>query len=395
MSRARPTAAGVVLALGFAAAIAAAQSASPTLTSSGRQEITRGNESETNHALQQKASQTRSDQTRSEQVGIADGSVGAHASIRAQAGGSNTRTSPSTSPSTAAKGELDSRIIREFAGTRAVTRPSRDAVIGFSLSTRINEILVRGGQDVAKDQLMVRGDDVEDQAFLDLQEMRANSEVPVLAAKAAMDLSVLELERITKVFQNGGSNQQEFDRAKLTSDRARLDFEAAKESQAQERVGLKARKARVEKLLLRAPFDGQIDSIQGDVGQSVSEQDKVVRVVNVDSLWIDTPAPMSEVETLSLKVGDPAWVLMGAAGVPRIVQGKVIEVAPTTDLSSRSRRIRVELANPKGEGRLIAGDESWTRFKVPTELVIAQVKAAGGTITTSVTAAPDSGVRPE
>jgi RND family efflux transporter MFP subunit len=268
-------------------------------------------------------------------------------------------------------------------------------VIGFSLSTRINEILVRGGQDVAKDQLMVRGDDVEDQAFLDLQEMRANSEVPVLAAKAAMDLSVLELERITKVFQNGGSNQQEFDRAKLTSDRARLDFEAAKESQAQERVGLKARKARVEKLLLRAPFDGQIDSIQGDVGQSVSEQDKVVRVVNVDSLWIDTPAPMSEVETLSLKVGDPAWVLMGAAGVPRIVQGKVIEVAPTTDLSSRSRRIRVELANPKGEGRLIAGDESWTRFKVPTELVIAQVKAAGGTITTSVTAAPDSGVRPE
>lgn len=252
--------------------------------------------------------------------------------------------------------------------------------MGFALATRITEIVVRGGQDVVKDQLLIRGDDIEDQAFLQLQELRAQSETPLKAAKAAMDLAELEFERVSEVFRNGGSNQQEFDRARLTADRARLEFDASKETQAQERVGLAARRARVEKLLLRAPFDGQIDSVQGDIGQSVSEQDKVVRVVNVDQLWIDVPAPMNDAATLGARVGDPAWVLVGRAGVPRLVEGKVIEVAPTTDLSSRSRRVRVEVANPKGEHRLIAGDESWTRLTAPSAEAIEMIRAAGGTV---------------
>lgn len=252
--------------------------------------------------------------------------------------------------------------------------------MGFSLPTRITEIVVRGGQDVVKDQLMIRGDDVEDQAFLQLQELRAQTETPVKAAKAALDLAELEFQRVDEVFKNGGSNQQEYDRARLTADRARLDYDAAKESQAQERVGLAARRARVEKIILRAPFDGQVDSVQGDIGQSVSEQDKVVRVVNVDQLWIDVPAPMNDPATLSASVGGPAWILVSTAGVPRLIEGRIIEVAPTTDLSSRSRRVRVEFANPKGPNRLIAGDESWTRLAPPTPESIEMIRAAGGAI---------------
>lgn len=344
MRNARPTAAGVVMVLGLAAGLVAAQGTRTTDASSGRPE-TRGSAS---MVERQMASQI----------------------------GSGARASEATGT----RGELAPSLVRAFGGTRAVTRPSKDAVMGFSLPTRITEIVVRGGQDVVKDQLMIRGDDVEDQVFLQLQELRAQSETPVKAAKAAMDLAELEFERVGEVFKNGGSNQQEYDRARLTADRARLDYVAAKESQEQERVGLAARRARVEKLILRAPFDGQIDSVQGDIGQSVSEQDKVVRVVNIDQLWIDVPAPMNDEATLRVKVGDPAWVLVGTAGVPRVMEGKVIEVAPTTDLSSRSRRVRVEVANPKGENRLIAGDESWTRLTAPSAEAVEMVRAAGGTV---------------
>jgi RND family efflux transporter MFP subunit len=350
MTRARPLAAGVAVVVSVATTLVAAQSTSPT-------------------------------DVRPQPSGAQ--SVPASGSAASAASRGPATPASGTSPTSAApRGEIDPRVIRAFAGTRAVTRPSRDAVMGFSLPTRVSEILVRGGQDVAKDQLMIRGDDVEDQAFLELQELRANSDVPVQAAKAAMDLADVEFQRIREAFEAGGSNQQEFDRARLTAERSRLDWEAAKEAQTQERVGLKARRARVEKLLLRAPFDGQIDSVMADVGQSVSEQDKIVRVVNVDPLWIDTPAPMSEVETLALKVGDPAWVLMGVAGVPRIVRATVIEVSPTTDLSSRSRRVRVEVPNPKGATRLIAGDESWTRFSEPTDEAGQLVIDAGGSAAT-------------
>lgn len=344
MRNARPTAAGVVMVLGLAACLVAAQGTSTTDASNGRPE-TRGSASVVDRPMN---SQT----------------------------GSGARASDATG----SRGELAPSLVRAFGGTRAVTRPSKDAVMGFSLPTRITEIVVRGGQDVVKDQLMIRGDDVEDQAFLQLQELRAQSETPVKAAKAAMDLAELEFERVGEVFKNGGSNQQEYDRARLTADRARLDYDAAKETQAQERVGLAARRARVEKILLRAPFDGQVDSVQGDIGQSMSEQDKVVRVVNVDHLWIDVPAPMNDAATLNAEVGAPAWILVGTAGVPRLMQGKIIEVAPTTDLSSRSRRVRVEVANPKGENRLIAGDESWTRLTVPSDEAIEMIRAAGGAV---------------
>lgn len=342
MRNARPTAAGVAMVLGLAACVVVAQGTSQTEASNGRPETSRGSASVVDRGPAPVA--------------------------------------PKASDAVGTRGELAPAITRAFAGTRAVTRPSKDAIMGFSLPTRITEVIVRGGQDVAKDQLLIRGDDVEDQAFLQLQELRAQSETPVKAAKAAMDLADLEFQRVEEVFRNGGSNQQEFDRARLTAERARLDYDSAKESQAQERVGLAARRARVEKLILRAPFDGQVDSVQGDLGQSVSEQDKVIRVVNVDQLWIDVPAPMSDAATLSAKVGDPAWILVGTAGVPRVIEGKVIEVAPTTDLSSRSRRVRVEIANPKSQSRLIAGDESWTRLTPPSAESLEMVRNAGGTV---------------
>jgi len=257
---------------------------------------------------------------------------------------------------------LDYAVIRAFGGTKAVTRPSRDSVMGFQLPTQVAQTLVKGGQAVKAGEPLVLGDTSEDEALVELQRLRAESDVPVLEARKAMELAQFEYEAYRKVRAEGGGNQKEVDRARLTAERAELQYQNALVQQRQEVVGIKAREARLNKLTLRAPFDGVVDVVLVELGQNVSETDKVLRVVNVDLLWIDVPAPMADPRTLTLKNGDPAWVLLDIAGTPREMQAAVIEVSPAADPASRTRRIRVEIKNPEGEGRLIPGDPAWVKF---------------------------------
>lgn len=251
-------------------------------------------------------------------------------------------------------------------GVKAVTRPSRDAVMGFSIATQVKELAVKGGEKVKLGQLLMRGDDEEDLAFLKLNQLQADTDLPVQRAKAAYDLAKLEFERTEAAFNQGGSSQQEVDRARLTLEGTRIDWDTAKVQQAQAAAQVDRAKARVDRMNLKAPFDGQVESVSVDVGQSVNENDKVIRVVNVDLIWIDVPVPMERPAASRVRPGDPAWALTEIAGAPGVFEGRVIEVSPVSDPASRTRRVRVEIVNPPDESRrLIPGEPAWVRFEAP------------------------------
>lgn len=273
-------------------------------------------------------------------------------------------------------GAGDPRVVREFAGVRAFTKPSRDAQMGFSLPTQVMELFVKGGQDVKKGEKLVRGDDAEERALLKIQRLSAESDLAVRHAAVSRDLAQLEYARVMEMRGKGGSNQQEEDRARLSAEAERINYETAKFKQDQEVVSLERMEARVARLVLTAPFDGQVDTVEVDAGQTVSERDKVVRVVNVDPLWIDVPAPMWDPATASLREGERAWVLVEKAGKPLVREGKIIEVSPVSDPGSRTRRVRVEMPNPR-EDRVVSGEPAWVRFSPPPDGVARLIAEAG------------------
>lgn len=266
--------------------------------------------------------------------------------------------------------KVDDALVAKFAGHKSVTRPSQDAVMGFAAATVVKEILRHGGQAVKKGDLIVRGDDAEEAALYRLQEERIAQPYAVERAKAAADLAKVEYERLRDVEAKGGSGKQEVERARLNAEVARIDHLTAVSNQTQEVIQLDRIRARVDRFHLKAPFDGVIDVVNVDVGQSASERDAAVRVVSVDPLWMDVPAPMTDPATHALSTGDPAWVLCDVAGEARLLTGKVIEVAPTADPASRTRRVRVEMQNPAGPARLIAGEPVWVRFTQPDGLTL-------------------------
>jgi len=239
--------------------------------------------------------------------------------------------------------------------------------MGFSAPTRVTEVLIRSGLTVKKGDLIVRGDDAEDAALLKIQEVRVAEPLQVEGAKASMDLAKLEYDRLREAFAKNASGVQEVERARLGYEVRRIEYLVAVNQETQEKLQLDRMKARVDKFRVRAPFDGIVDTVNADVGQVVNENEKIVRVVDIDPLWIDVNAPTDDKTTLTLTPGAPAWVLCDVAGDARMVMGTVVEVAPTADPASRTRRVRVEVKNPAGPEQLLPGEPVWVRMKEPGE----------------------------
>lgn len=271
--------------------------------------------------------------------------------------------------------ELES-LIRSYGGDKSVTRPGREAIMGFSTPTTIKEIAVKGGQRVKKGDLLVRGDDGEQVAIYKYTKLQAETDLPVQKALKTKELAELEWTKHQEMHKSGAGSPQEYDRARLTFESAVIDLDTAKLQQEQQVSALERADSLVERFRLRAPFDGVVDIVLYDEGHNVNEQDKVVKVVDVGTLWMDVPVSTQQTVKLSTKVGDPAWVLMEAPGGVRILSGKVIEVAPTGDSASRTRRVRVEISN--ADGAVIAGEPAWVRLSEPTEEWKARQQALAG-----------------
>lgn len=247
-------------------------------------------------------------------------------------------------------------------GERAILKPSRDAIMGFTLSTSVQEVLVSGGQAVKAGDLLIRGDDSEDLAEAKFQRARAETQLPVDRSRAQADLAEVEYQKQVETFDLGAGSQFELDRSRVARDTAKIDLELALLNLVLSDLQATRAEARAAKLSLRAPFDGVVDIINVNRGQSVRDGEPVVRVVSLDPLWIDVPVPNAMAISQRLEPGTTAWVLLQEDTAERVYKAEVLEVAPTADAASGTRRVRVEMANKLG---LVPGVNCWVRFTEP------------------------------
>jgi multidrug efflux pump subunit AcrA (membrane-fusion protein) len=85
----------------------------------------------------------------------------------------------------------------------------------------------------------------------------------------------------------------------------------------------------------------------------------VLRLVNVDPLWIDTPVPLDIGRRLT--AGCKALVQLPDQAAP--AEGKVIHVSRVADPASETLEVRVELPNPSTR---LAGEHVTVTFPEPS-----------------------------
>lgn len=247
-----------------------------------------------------------------------------------------------------------------FGGTAAATRACKDAQMSFSFSTEVVEISVKGGDRVKKGDVLIRARDSEVKTAIAQQKALSENDLEIQGAVKDLELATITFENLKA---SKGWSRQEFEQRRIESETAAVRKELALFNREQQRLRLAQLEAQYERYRLLAPFDGVIDEVSAEIGQGVTEQDKVLRIVNIDKMWLDPTPKTAETITLNLKPGSKAWVLIDLPGKPALVEGSVIEVSPVADPVSLTRRVRVEVENPKGWP---PGTQAMVRFTEPT-----------------------------
>lgn len=251
-------------------------------------------------------------------------------------------------------------ISEGFGGYKCETRPCRDATMQFTTPTEVREVLARAGQVVKRGEVLVRARDGELKAALEQQRLVAGNDLDVQGREKQHELAKFRLERL-KASKN--YSPIEYEEARIAYEISRVQRDAAKSELLQQQSRLKAIEAQYERSFLEAPFDGVIDDVFVEVGQGVSEQTKALRIVSTSQLWLDTYADTRETMQKALAPGARAWVLIDLP-TPALVEARVLNVSPVADSVSQTRRVRVEMQNPRSWP---AGVQARVRFSEPGE----------------------------
>lgn len=244
-------------------------------------------------------------------------------------------------------------------GIRAITRPSADAVLSFVQAGRIAEVHVKEGESVKAEQVLVQQDDAVEQAQLAHAEAQSQDTTQIRASEASLAQKRVDLEKLETAAARNAATELEVAHAKLSVKIAELSLELAKFEHEQAKRKYQEHKARVENMRIKSPIDGRIEEIHMEAGESANALVDIVRVVQIDPLWVDVPVPLAEAVTLAC--GKPAKVVFPAPS-RGFIEGRIIHIAAVADAASDTLRVCVEVPN---ESKRPAGEHVRVIFPAP------------------------------
>lgn len=181
----------------------------------------------------------------------------------------------------------------------------------------IAEILFDEGQPVAQGQTLVRLDDVILRAEL-------------AQARAQLTLAEANFERADTLLRQRTGTQRTRDEAWAALQSARASVALAD--------------ARLQKTVIRAPFDGILGLRSVSVGGFVSRGQALVSVQTMNPLKADFRVP--ETFLTALRVGQSVEVAADALAGRRF-PGTVSAISPQLDVNGRALRVRALIPNPE------------------------------------------------
>ncbi len=236
----------------------------------------------------------------------------------------------------------------------AITRSSADVTLSYVRPGKVAKVLVKWGQAVKKGEPLVKQDDNSEAVRVKRLEVDALDETHVKAAEAQHALKKVELERLKKAEMP----PFELDRAELDVTIAGLSVNLAKLKHEQNKRLYNEEKFVWERMTINSPINGTVQQVFVEEGESVDTVQPVIRVVQINPLWIDVSAPREQ--GTALKMGQEATVHFGKGGPA--ATGKVTYIASEADAASNTLTIRVEVPNPAARQ---AGEHVTVTFPSP------------------------------
>ncbi len=227
-------------------------------------------------------------------------------------------------------------------GVDAVTKPSGDVTMSFSHPGRIAKLLVKEGDGVKEGQLLVQQDDTAEQVQLAQLKAQADDVTRIKAAEAEMEQKKVDLRRMEQLSGKGAASETELEHARLDVTIGDLSVKLAVFNNDQDRKKYEETRLQVARMKIISPINGTVVQTFMKEGESVDTPTKVIRVVQINPLWVDVSIPKQPNQQLAL--GQKAVITLPYS--EGTMEGKVTFISAVEDAASQTVTARVEVPNP-------------------------------------------------
>jgi RND family efflux transporter MFP subunit len=185
-----------------------------------------------------------------------------------------------------------------------------------------------------------------------LAQLEADSQntINVQAGEASLAQKQVDLKKLEKAAALNAATALEVEHAKLDVKIADLSVKLAVFELEQAQRKYDEAKIQIDNMSLKSPIDGIIEKIEVETGESVNALEDVVRVVQINPLWIDVPVPLAKARDLRYK--NTAEVIFPGYKETSL-EGTIVFVGAVADAASSTLRVRIQVPNrslrPAGE----------------------------------------------
>lgn len=240
-------------------------------------------------------------------------------------------------------------VQRTVTNTRAGTlKACRRAGISPSIGGQIANLPVREGDKVKKGQLLLEmwNDDLVAQLALAKSEILA-SESRIKEACVIAKVALRESQRLVKLRKKGLASDESAENAAGQSEAKHAACQAAKSTAEVSRARLAVAQASLDRTQLKAPFDGVVAEISGELGEFVTPSPIGIptpaAVDIIDNTCLYVLAPLDEVDAPEIKPDMPARISLDAY-TKKLFNGKVRRISPyVLDREKQARTVDIEV----------------------------------------------------
>lgn len=242
------------------------------------------------------------------------------------------------------KGLVESTVANTRAGT---VKACRRAKLSPVMGGRVTELLVKEGDEVTKNQLLMSlwNDDLVAQVTHARREFEATKQLVVEACLMSNDAQ-RDAARVETLWQEKLTTEEKHDKSKTQSKVAEAACRVSKLRAEVSQSRIAVAEASLERSRIKAPFDGNIAEINGEIGEYVTPTPPgvtppaAIDIVDTSCLYI--LAPIDEVDAPVIKAGMEARITLDAFEGQHFL-GAVRRIAPyVLAVEKQARTVDIE-----------------------------------------------------
>ena len=256
------------------------------------------------------------------------------------------------------RGPVEATVSNTRAGT---VKACRRAKLAPPAGGQIAQLRVKKGERVKEGDVLLELWDEDLQA----QERLAVQQLATVTTRAdevctLVEVSRKDAARARQLRERGFISPEGLERAEADAKAKQASCAAARSEIGQAQSRIAVARAAMQRMVLRAPFDGIVADISGELGEYATPSPPGIptppAIDLIDDRCLFVSAPIDEVDAAQVKVGLPARITLDAIR-GKSFAGKVKRIAPyVIDLEKQARTVEVEVEFdelPVGETLLV------------------------------------------